>query len=210
MKRLFFALLFAAAPVAATAADAVLKATRGHVSVRPAATRRWIRPEAGYELQPNDQVMTAQNGAIKLSFANGATMLVRGKSRFSLGADRWGKLVRFRTGEFLIGLRRKLDGGERFRVRTPVAVAAVTGTVFWGKSDPVEGTSIACFTGAIDVWAKGAEVTLQPGQLTAVRPGGRPSEPAAAGIPPDYIRVFEIDGSLQGIDEQIAEESAAR
>ncbi len=191
------------------AADAVLKGFRGHVSVRPAATGQWVKATPGFELNEKDQVITGKNGAVQLSFANGATMLVKERSRFSMGVDRVGKLVKFRTGEFLIGLRKKLEGKDRFRVRTPVAVAAVRGTVFWGKSDKIDGTQFACFTGFIDVTAKGKKVTLLPGQATSIKPLEGPAEPAPSAIQMAYIQNFSVDGSLQGIDDQITAENAA-
>jgi ferric-dicitrate binding protein FerR (iron transport regulator) len=208
MRRLVVAVALCSLPLTARAAgEAVLKASRGHVSVRSAATRQWTVAQPGMELNRNDQVMTGKNGAVQLSFANGATMLVKERSRFSLSADKWGRLVRFRSGEFLIGLRKKLEGADRFRVRTPIAVAAVRGTVFWGKSDPTEGDKFACFTGFIEVYAKGKNITLEPGQLTSIAPQQPPADPQPSNIDPAYLQNFAVDGSLQGIDEQISAES---
>jgi len=207
MKNLILAaMVVVSASAAGEAAEAVMKASRGHVSVRGADSKTWVRAAAGMELKKNDQVMTGKDGAVQLSFANGATMLVKERSRFAMKTDKWGKIIAFRRGEFLIGLRTKLQGNDRFRVKTPVAVAAVRGTVFWGKHEDAEGTSIACFTGVVDVWAKGKNVALEPGLKTTVSADAPPADPVAAGIPPEYIQNFSVDGSLQGIDEQIASE----
>lgn len=209
MKWLIFATVLTTSAPSGWAADAVLKSLRGHVSVRPAATGKWQAATPGLELNAKDQVITGKNGAVQLSFASGATMLVKERSRFSLGADRIGKLVRFRSGEFLIGLRKKLEGSERFRVRTPVAVAAVRGTVFWGKSDKTEGSKFACFSGFIDVTGKGKRVRLTPGQETAIRPNEPPAEPTPTDIQIAYMQNFAIDGSVDGLDAQVSDENGA-
>jgi len=210
MKRFLVAVLMSGLFAAAAHAegDAVLKASRGHVSVREASTGKWIRPQPGYVLNRNDQVITGRNGAVRVEFPNGATMLVKELSRFSFRVDRWGKIVSFRTGEFLVGLRNKLTGADRFRVKTPVAVAAIQGTVFWGKSDATAGSQFACFTGHVEVWAKGKNIVLQPGDKTSVAPQAQPAEITANDIPMTYAQKFAIDGDLAGIDQQITEESA--
>jgi len=199
-------LLLAAVASTARAADAVLKSCEGVVSVRPAVTGKWIRGKPGQTLSRNDQVRTGAKGAVQLSFTNGADMLVKPGSWFSLRRDRRGPIVSFRAGEFLIGLKNKLAGKERFRVRTPVAVGAIRGTVFWGQHDK-DTTTFACLTGSIEVWARGANVVLEPGQQTTVASDAPPAPALAHAIPPEFVQTFAIEGSVAGIDQQLTDES---
>lgn len=197
--------LGAAAPL--HAGDAVVKSFLGLVSVRTAATGRWVHARKGLRLSRNDQVRTGKRGAIQLAFANGAHMLVKERSWFSLRRDRRGAFVWFHAGEFLIGLRKKLEGNQRFRVRTPVAVGAIRGTVFWGRHDASNTTTFACLTGTIDVWANGANVELHPGDKTTIRPDSAPAPAEPSHISPDFVQTFAIDGNVQGIDEQLSAET---
>jgi hypothetical protein len=207
MRRIFLAFMFLGLTSTAPAAEAVLKSCKGAVSVRSAATRKWVKARPGLALNRNDVVKTGATGLVQLAFKSGALMLVKQGSHLSLTRDKRGALVSFRAGEFLIGLRKKLAGNERFRVRTPVAVGAIRGTVFWGKHDSGM-TSFACLTGSIDVWGGGSNVVLQPGQLTTVAKESGPRPPEPHGIAPGFVQTFAIDGSLQGIDAQLQDETA--
>lgn len=207
MRRIFLSALLVGLAPTARAADAVLKSCRGLVSVRPAATGKWVRGKPGLTLSRNDQVRTGVRAAVQLAFANGANMLVKEGSWLSLRRDRRGPIVSFRAGEFLIGLRKKLEGKDRFRVRTPVAVGAIRGTVFWGKHAASNVTTFACLTGTIDVWANGGNVLLEPGQQTTVEPNAAPAAAQAHNITPAFVQTFAVDGSVMGIDEQLAAEA---
>jgi hypothetical protein len=211
MRRWLLALFVISAANPVHASEAVLKSVKGAVSVRPAATGKWIKAKPGLALNRNDQVKTGATGRVQLAFAKtGATMLVKQGSWLSLKTDKRGPIVSFKAGEFLIGLRKKLEGMERFRVRTPIAVGAIRGTVFWGRHDKdANTTTFACLTGHIDVWSGGDKVELVPGQKTIVRPDSAPEEPSAHGITPDFVKTFAIDGDVGGIDDQLSSEGAA-
>jgi ferric-dicitrate binding protein FerR (iron transport regulator) len=163
------------------------------------------RAKTGQKLKRNDQVRIGTSGILQLDFDSGAILLVKEKSQFSLKRDNRGSLVSFRIGEFLVGLKQKLQGEQRFRVRTPTAVASVRGTVFWGKSNEAKTTSYACFTGSIEVWGKGQQVILEPGQVTSVKLNETPHTPEPSTIPADYINTFKINNSLGGIDQLLNE-----
>ena len=207
MRKIFIAFAVLALSTPLQAAEAVLKACKGAVSVRTASTGKWIKARPGLSLSRNDTVKTGATGLVQLSFKSGATMLVKQGSTLSFRRDKRGPIVSFRAGEFLIGLRKKLAGKDRFRVRTPVAVGAIRGTVFWGKHDEANTTTFACLTGFIDVWAHGESVVLVPGQQTVVAPEAAPASPAPHGIPSEFLQTFAINGSIDGLDAQVAEES---
>lgn len=192
----------------AHAVEAVLKSVTGTVRVRSHGHKKFHQAQAGESLRRDDRVALGPKSSAQVVFTSGATMLIKEKSRFTLKHDKHGTLVSFDLGEFLIGLKTKLTGGERFRVRTPAAIAAVRGTVFWGKTDEAKTSQYACFTGNIEIWAKGKMVTIKPGESSSIAFNQAPGAPSASTIPADYIQTFAIDGSLQGLDQQITEESS--
>ena len=81
--------------------------------------------------------------------------------------------MNFSVGEFLIGLRRKLGKGESFRVRTPAAVAAVRGTLFWGKSDENKDTDYVSFRDTIEIRA-GGKKSFWRRATSCMSPSARP------------------------------------
>ncbi|MBV9079925.1 MAG: FecR domain-containing protein [Elusimicrobia bacterium] len=188
--------------------DATIAALQGKVSVYTAAKRKWHRAKAGERVTLNDTVLTGGKGMAQVLFDSGARMLIKPRTRLSVRRASYGSVAYVRYGEFLIGLPKDRPHPEvKFYARTPVSVAAVTGTVFWGKSDEkTRQASWACFKGHIDVRAKGKNVTLSPGDKTTVNPNEPPAEPSPANIPSEYVRTFSLDGNLQGIDQQLQTE----
>ncbi|HND63313.1 MAG TPA: FecR domain-containing protein, partial [Elusimicrobiota bacterium] len=182
----------------ARAYDATLKAFQGKAFVRSAGETAYRPLRPGQKFRRDDTLRTGDGGLVQVAFKSGATVLVKENSRFSLRSDKNGDALTFVRGEFLIGLRNRLKGRDKFTVRTPACVAAVRGTVFWGLSDDKKKSTYACFTGAIEVTARGRSVTLNPGQKLAVAFGAAPSKTVPANIPKEYIKTFAVDDSLQG------------
>lgn len=202
MKKPFtslFALLLASA---ALAADARLIAVHGKVLIKTGGAGAYEARE-GDPLYYNDEVKTAPDALAHVAFKDGATILLKGGSDLAIKGRRGDTFLHFNAAEFLIGLKKRLQPGEKFRVRTPAAVAAVRGTLFWGLSDPAtKDTTYACFENAIEVTAQGKTVALEPGQKLHIPFGKSPEPPAsAADIPADYVQTFAVKGSLQGLDD---------
>ena len=104
------------------------------------------------------------------------------------------------AGEFLVGLLERLKRGRTFKIVTPSAVAAVRGTLFWGKVDADKGSTFAGFHHEISVSAAGKTVVLGPGKLSKVPFGEAPSAAQPHAIPRSTAEAFAIDGSLQKLD----------
>jgi hypothetical protein len=202
-------LLLTFAATSSPAYEGVVKAYTGRVLYRAAKAEGFLPIKKNQKLSPNDQIRTDKNGRVQFTFKSGATVLVKENAHVTVKSDRVGDKVAFLRGEFLIGLRQKLKQGRTFEVHTPACVAAVRGTVFWGLSDDKKKSTYACFTGAIEVTARGRSVTLNPGQKLAVAFGAAPSKTVPANIPKEYIKTFAVDDSLQGVDE-ILEDGGAK
>jgi FecR-like protein len=198
---LMLALLLVSLP--SFAQDATLTKIAGPVFVRAEGAAKDIAAKGGEELLYGDAVRTGKGGSAHLLIGERGAVLVRENSAFKLEGNTQNTTLRFAFGEFLIGLRRKLEGGETFKVRTPSAVAAVRGTLFWGKSDAKKTSTYAGFGHTIAVTAKGKTVLVHAGEATTIPFGEAPAEVAPSKIPLSYTDNFRIEGSLQGLESLV-------
>lgn len=196
---LVLAFVLAAAP--AFAADATVLKVSGPVFIRPAGAPKDLPAKGGEELLYGDALRTGPGALAHVDLGGLGAVLVRENAAFLLQGDPQNTTLRFQIGEFLIGLRRTLKKRESFRVRTPAAVAAVRGTLFWGKTDEGKTTTYAGFAHAIAVTAKGKTVLVHAGETTTVAFGSAPAEVSPSRVPASYADNFRIDGSLQGLEE---------
>lgn len=201
------ALILLAAP--AFAADAVVSKVSGKVYIRADGADKDIIAKGGEELLFGDAVKTGPGALAQIELDGRGAVLLRENSAFMLQGNAMNTMLRFQFGEFLIGLRKALGQGESFRVRTPSAVAAVRGTLFWGKSDEKKTTTYAGFGHAIAVTAKGKTVIVNAGETTTVALDEAPAEVKPSDVPFSYTDAFRIGGSLSGL-EDLAETPASK
>ncbi|MFI5350445.1 MAG: FecR domain-containing protein [Elusimicrobiota bacterium] len=199
----FLALAFLLASAPSFAQDATLSKVRGPVFVRAEGSAEDLPAKGGEELLYGDAVKTGPGGSAHLLIGERGAVLVRENSFFKLEGNSRNISLRFTFGEFLIGLRRKLAGGETFKVRTPASVAAVRGTLFWGKTDEKKTSTYAGFGHTIAVTAKGKTILVHAGETTTVAFGAAPAEVKPHEIPLSYTDSFRIDGSLQDLESLV-------
>ncbi len=196
VRAILAAAVVALAAASAAAADAVLVQAQGQVYVLAKGAKSYSRAKRGQDLAYGDHVRCGEGAIAQIALGGRGAVLVRGNSSFTLLGDADRTTLNFRFGEFLIGLRRALTEGQTFQVRTPAAVAAVRGTLFWGKSDEAKTTTYAGFGHVISVTAQGKTVLVSAGQKTTVALGQPPAPPAPHDIPVSYLDNFKIGGSL--------------
>lgn len=185
----------------AGAEDAVLVKARGKVSVKAEGTARFVAVKEGAHLLYGDTVRVGRGGVAQLALSDSAAVLVREDSEFVLGGTAAQTELNFSFGEFLVGLRKKLALKQSFRVRTPAAVAAIRGTLFWGLSGKKDkATTYAGFGGKVSVEAQGRMAEVLPGQTVTVAFGQPPSAPAPSTVTLDTAGKFMVDGTLQGLE----------
>jgi hypothetical protein len=199
----FLALAFLLAAAASFAQDATLSKVQGPVFLRAGGAAADIVAKGGEELLYGDAVRTGPGGSAHVLIGDRGAVLVAENSAFMLQGNKVDTTLRFQFGEFLIGLRRKLEGRETFRVRTPSAVAAVRGTLFWGKSDEQKTSTYAGFGHTIAVTAKGKTVLVGAGETTTIAFGEAPSDVKPHAIPVSFTDKFRIGGSLQGLESLV-------
>lgn len=202
MKRLAFAVLAAALAVPASAQDATLAKVSGPVSVLPEGGRRFVKAKGGEQLLFGDTIRVGKGGIAHLALADRGAVLLREESLLTLQGTHRRTTLAVKFGEFLVGLSKRLEAGQSFKVRTPAAVAAVRGTLFWGKSDKADQSSAyAGFGHVVAVTAKGKTVLVEPGKTVTVAFGSAPADPVPSAIGLDYADNFAIDASLQGLGD---------
>ena len=192
--------LLAALSAPALAQDAVVRGVKGSVSLRPFGQERSIGAASGDALIFGDGVTTGPQSAAQIVLPSGGVILLGENTTFILDGDPDNVLATVSVGEFLIGLKRKRGLGQSFRTSTPGAVAAADGSLFWGRVDADKTSLFAGFAKEVAVTAAGKTVTINAGERVTVAYGKPPATPKPHSIPREYLAVFTIDGSLQGLD----------
>lgn len=200
MKISILAVFAVLAAVPALAQDATLVSISGPVSILPEGAGRFVKAKGGEGLIYGDTVRVGAGGVAHLVLGDRGAVLLREESQLTLKGTARRTELAVSFGEFLIGLRRKLTKGQSFKVRTPAAVAAVRGTLFWGKSSKEDkSTAYAGFGHTVAVTAGGKTVLVEPGVTVTVPFGAVPADPVPSTVGLDYAKNFEIGGSLQDL-----------
>lgn len=184
--------------------DALLAKVSGHVTIAGAGSRTRYKARGGETLLYGDSVRTGPGAVAHVTLKDRGAVLIHENTFFVLGGNDRRVLLDFARGEFLIGLKKKLSRGMSFKVRTPAAVAAVRGTLFWGQSDKDKATTYAGFGHRIEVTAKGKTVAVEAGQKVTVPFGGPPAQAEPHDIPAGFLQRFHVGGDLQELDKLVA------
>lgn len=201
MNRIYLVVVSFLLAVTASAQDATLVKISGPVSILAGGGKRYAPAKGGEELLFGDTVRVGKGGVAHLLLADRGAVLLRDETLLTLQGSPARTTLAFKFGEFLIGLNQKLVRGQSFKVRTPAAVAAVRGTLFWGKSDKTDqSTAYAGFGHTVAVTAQGKTVLVEAGKTVTVVFGSAPADAVASTVGLDYAKNFMIDGSLQGAE----------
>lgn len=159
---------------------AEVRVTRGTAYVKKAQSARWAALRGKGRVEPGDALRTGSNSLARVRTKGGHTVYVQAKTTIeSVSED--GKDTQFKV---LVGRIRafvqKLRPANKFEVRTPVAAAAVRGTVF--DMDVSEDTSsrLSVLKGAVnyrDLAGLAKEIEVLKGQTVLVPRGQAPRPP---------------------------------
>ena len=160
--------------------EAKIIAFTGRASIASAGQ---LRPVAMHErLLEGAIVETAENGYVTLQLANGSRIAMPSRSRVRIARMRTYLLTGGVDLDFVVERGRTEttatplhDDRSRFRVRTPVAISAVRGTVFrigYDGPDTPSLTEVVEGSVAVDMNATGASTTLPRGFGAAGQPDG--------------------------------------
>ncbi len=206
MIKTLLAAVLLASPAAAQEGqgDATLDKISGAVSIVAAGSKTGVRAKGGETLIYGDAVRTGPGAVAQVVLKDRGAVLIHENTYFTLAGTPRRTTLDFARGEFLIGLKKKLERGMSFKVRTPSAVAAVRGTLFWGKTDKDKTTTYAGFGHRIEVTAMGKTVPVEAGQTVTIPFGQPPSEAKPHAIPLSYTERFHVNGGLQGLEALVA------
>ncbi len=174
-------ILFAAVPARAQQErwDARLAAVSGDVTVIAADGSPEVSGEAGLPLEEGDRVVVAEGASAEVALDGGSLITVREKSDFKIEKTEKADASFFLSVGSLLAKIQKLSG-QRLRVRTPAAVAAVRGTEF-GIEVEGENSHVGVFDeGKVEVsgGVGGPPELLISNQETSVAKGHAPGHAA--------------------------------
>lgn len=163
---------------------------RGEVLIRYFRNSGWEPVSVSQEIPPGSRLRTGVDSALEIVFEDGSACFLMPESSLEvLRARKRGEHHFFRdlfleVGRIITRLQEALGNESRFHIRTPSATAAARGTEFRVGSDQRRDTRIEVLEGMVGAASRGKQVTLEEGEGTLVRRGGRPMEPQRLLDPP--------------------------
>jgi hypothetical protein len=155
--------------------EARLVGTRGAVYLHKAGSPEgeFVVVSAGVPLLAGDWLRVGLDGSAELMFDGATSVALSSGTDLALTSlARAGTELRLALGALTAKVS-KLGSGERFRVRTPTAVAAVRGTEFVVEQDEDDGDSRVAVVDegevAVTAASGGEPVLVRPRQETSVR-----------------------------------------
>jgi hypothetical protein len=205
--RKIFALVLLAALASPARAEEGQGATQvtsveGDAGVLFAGSDEWVSLETDVPLETGDRVRTGNGARVEMVTPDGDALEVQDGSELEIGAAA-PKESAFRL--LLGGLLAKIapDPGKKFRVFTPVAVAAVRGTEFAVDVDEDGGSELGVSEGTVAFQevdeqgnARGEEVKIAPEHGAGLKRGERLRRFAA--LPPAAKRRLVRMAGLRG------------
>lgn len=183
---------------AQAAADSVAVVSRLAGTVERQAGSRRVALRVGDPVHTDDDIVTGDDGRVRLRFQDGSTVVVGPGSSLKVAAydydsgARPGGLLRLAQG-ILRALVDTLPGNASFTVNSPTAVAAVRGTSFIVEAE-AENTAVFVIDGVVLVDSAqpdGEAVTVRANEGTDVAQGAQPTPPGPWGSP-RIRRVLEL------------------
>lgn len=194
---LFFMLVL---PVTGYAAEAqvFVKHVEGDVSLSRAKITGSIA--GGAQLQQGDVIKTGKDGLVDIVWDNRWGYRLLGKSDCALKSlDSQHSVIEMKDGDIIFNIEALPKDGQ-LDLETPIAVAAVRGTQFWGNVDGRDAT-FAVKDGYIDITVKKSQDTfrVREGQAFDIKKGDKFTLPRPA---------FEVEmKALKQADEIIVMDS---
>jgi hypothetical protein len=167
----------------------ILSIQGGNVDVLKKGAAEWKSAAEGMTLDAGDKVRTDAGGKALITFFEGSTVELEDSTAVTLAelginADQSTTVkIRQEMGETLSRAKKLMDTADRYEVETPVAVAAVRGTVMYVRVANDGATFVGNVEGAVAVTAQGKTVALPEATHTSVAPGQPPAVPEPGAMP---------------------------
>ncbi|QSP93456.1 FecR domain-containing protein [Marinobacter salinisoli] len=163
-------------------------------------------------IRVGDEILSG-NGSATVRLADGSEIRISPDSRLTFNRlTQFGKSgmvdtrLRLNRGEIHTRVKPVMEGGARFEIETPSAVAAVRGTVFALQTSG-EATSLQVTHGAVDFGKPGLTQRIPAGYGAAVSTGGTSGMsirrlPPAPEIQPLPTKLTQLPTTLKWVDNQ--------
>ncbi|WP_339806414.1 FecR domain-containing protein [uncultured Marinobacter sp.] len=156
---------------------AVLTAITGQVQIRTASTGQVRRASGGERIRAGDTLITS-SGTATVELADGSVVRINPASQIVFNRlTRYGRegmtdtRMRLNRGSMSNRVKPLIEGGSRFEVETPSAIAAVRGTAFAIQTDDL-GSYIQVTEGDVDFGAPGRTRIVPAGYAATVKVAG--------------------------------------
>jgi hypothetical protein len=166
-NRLWGALVSCLLCSTAIAEPIVVKSVRGAAQIQKAnsQTNRWRALKKGTPVKPGDTVRTGNNSRLELKIDDGSRVVMGSRSRVQVAESAPSRIFSLAVGRVKAFIKR-LRPQTKFEIRTPLAAAAVRGTVFEIGYDQEQSA------GFLEV-DRGVVALSQAGRQVDVRAGER-------------------------------------
>ncbi len=162
----------------------IMSVSSGSVSVTRPGTADAIVGAVGTELKAGDVIQASDGSGAVITFFEGSTIEVRAGARLEIKSLEKGPsgtttiLLKQQVGDTFSRVKKLVDASSRYEIETPVAVAAVRGSVMEVNVAADGKTVVTNWEGKISAIAQGVEVPIPPGMQSTVTPGQPPTSPA--------------------------------
>ena len=150
----------------------------GHAQIRSAGTGTLRRITSGQQIMAGDTVVT-HDGSVTVELADGSTIRINpGSSVVFNRLSRYGRSgmtdtrVRLERGGVSNRIRPMIEGGARFEIETPSAIAAVRGTAFALQADR-DGSHLQVTEGRVAFGPPNDVRDIPAGYGASLKRGGR-------------------------------------
>ncbi|MCA2000910.1 MAG: Ig-like domain repeat protein [Chloroflexi bacterium] len=170
-------------PAAATATtlpsglSAILKEISGKVEIKPVGEEAFIPATTNSLLQEQGQVLTGDDGRVRLDLSSGTIIRLAPNSLFTLISNQPADESLKTRLQLAVGKLFVILNGGSLEVETPTGTAAVRGSYMSVVYDPASGeTRITCLEGNCSLENQNGRVEITAGQTAVIRGAGQPPQ----------------------------------
>jgi hypothetical protein len=181
----------------AFAESIVVKSVRGSAEIHRSKSQanRWRALQKGAPVKPGDTVRTGKNARLELKIDDGSRVVLGSKSRVQVAESAPSRIFNLAVGR-IKSFVKKLKPESKFEIRTPLATAAVRGTVFeMGFDEEAKAGFLDVGRGVVSLSQDGRDLDVRAGQRMDFLPNvplgeapGRESRGLAAPSSEDLAR----------------------
>lgn len=195
-----FTLLITISSVYARPQKVMLSAVSGTVEIVPKGEADGFPATVGYRFKEGDSIRTYENSSAEIYFEKTGVIFVQPSSFLTVdnaqiedGSTNSTSSVK--SGQIRAKVRKLATMKSEFKVKSPVAVAAVRGTIYIVRVKLNGATTVYVVEGKVELTSllTGLGVTLEAGQGTSVNSEGKVGEIQTGGGLSEDVEYINID-----------------